>query len=162
RRPPRPYPARSARRRSAWSRRSSATSSPRRCAATAATSRAPPRSSACTARTCSRRCESSASPPSREGPMQLLRRTVNLVRGLASRWLGRREHRHPDAVYEAAIHERLGRYVKLREATAGILYLRSKLAKELERQSDELVRVRRQLEIAVDRNDDQVALHLIG
>jgi len=94
--------------------------------------------------------------------MQLLRRTVNLVRGLASRWLGRREHRHPDAVYEAAIHERLARYVKLREATAGILYLRSKLAKELERHSDELVRVRRQLEIAVDRNDDQVALHLIG
>ncbi|HLY37944.1 MAG TPA: PspA/IM30 family protein [Candidatus Binatia bacterium] len=94
--------------------------------------------------------------------MYLFRRTVNLVRGLASRWLGRREHRHPDAVYEAAIHERLARYVKLREATAGILYLRSKLAKELERQSDELVRVRRQLELAVDRNDDQVALHLIG
>jgi phage shock protein A len=87
---------------------------------------------------------------------------VNLVRGLASRWLGRREHRHPDAVYEAAIHERLARYVKLREATAGILYLRSKLAKELERHADDLVRVRRQLEIAVDRNDDQVALHLIG
>ena len=89
--------------------------------------------------------------------MHLFRRTLNLVRGLVSRWLGRREHGHPDAVYEAAIHERLARYVKLREATAGILYLRSKLAKELERQSDELVRVRRQLEIAVDRNDDQVA-----
>jgi phage shock protein A len=94
--------------------------------------------------------------------MHLFSRTVNLVRGLVSRWLGRREHRHPDAVYEAAIHERLARYVKLREATAGILYLRSKLAKELERQSDDLVRVRRQLEIAVDRDDDQAALHLIG
>jgi len=94
--------------------------------------------------------------------MQLFSRTVNLVRGLVSRWLGRREHRHPDAVYEAAIHERLARYVKLREATAGILYLRSKLAKELERHSDDLVRVRRQLEIAVDRDDDQAALHLIG
>jgi phage shock protein A len=94
--------------------------------------------------------------------MQLFRRTVNLVRGLASRWLGRREHRHPDAVYEAAIHERLARYVKLREATAGILYLRSKLARELERQSDELVRVRRQLDVAVDRDEDAVALHLIG
>jgi len=94
--------------------------------------------------------------------MHLFSRTVNLVRGLVSRWLGRREHSHPDAVYEAAIHERLARYVKLREATAGILYLRSKLAKELERQSDDLVRVRRQLEIAVDRADDQAALHLIG
>ena len=48
--------------------------------------------------------------------MQLLRRTVNLVRGLASRWLGRREHRHPDAIYEAAIHERLGRYVRFRRS----------------------------------------------
>ncbi len=94
--------------------------------------------------------------------MQLFSRTFNLLRGLVSRWLGRREHRHPDAVYEAAIHQRLGRYAKLREATAGILYLRSKLAKELERQSDELVHVRRQLEIAVDRDDDAVALHLIG
>src|SRR5215467_5982092 len=94
--------------------------------------------------------------------MQLFRRAVNLVRGLASRWLGRREHRHPDAVYEAAIHERMARYVKLREATAGILYLRSKLGRELERQSDGLVRVRRQLDVAVDRDEDAVALHLIG
>src|SRR5262249_61199412 len=135
---------------------------PRPSGRTAATSRAPPRTSACPARTCSRRCASSASPPSRRAPMQLFSRTVNLVRGLVSRWLGRREHRHPDAVYEAAIHERLARYVKLREATAGILYLRSKLAKELERQSDDLVRVRRQLDIAVDRDDDPAALHMSG
>jgi phage shock protein A len=94
--------------------------------------------------------------------MALIGRTMNLVRGLVSRWLGRREHHHPDAVYEAAIHERIARYAKLRDATAGILYLRSKLAKELERQSDELVRVRHQLEIAVDRDDDAAALHLIG
>ena len=94
--------------------------------------------------------------------MRIISRTVNLVRGLLSRWVGRREHRHPDAVYEAAIHERMAQYEKLRQATAGILYLRGKLGKELERHGDELVRVRRQLEIAVDRDDDAAALALIG
>ena len=89
-------------------------------------------------------------------------RLWNLIRGSLSGWIGRREHRHPAAVYEAAIHERIARYAKLREAAAGILYLRGKLGKELERQSDELVRVRRQLDIAVARDDDPAALALIG
>jgi len=40
--------------------------------------------------------------------------------------------------------------------------MRSKLAKELERQSAELGRVRRQLDVAVDREDDVAALALIG
>src|SRR5437763_797417 len=95
-------------------------------------------------------------------PMQLVGRVRNLLRGLAARWIGRREQRHPDAVYAAAIEERVAQYGKLREAAAGIIYLRSKLAKELERESAELGRVGRQLEIAVERDDDAVALHLIG
>ena len=94
--------------------------------------------------------------------MPLVGRVWNLLRGLAARWVGRREQRHPDAVYVAAIGERVTQYAKLREAAAGIIYLRSKLAKELERESAELGRVRRQLEIAVERDDDTVALHLIG
>src|SRR5213593_5247186 len=95
-------------------------------------------------------------------PMPVVGRVWNLLRGLAARWVGRREQRHPDAVYVAAIGERVTQYAKLREAAAGIIYLRSKLAKELERESAELGRVRRQLEIAVERDDDAVALHLIG
>jgi len=94
--------------------------------------------------------------------MQLFARTWNLLRGAAARWVGRREHRNPDAVYEAAIQERVVQYAKLREAAAGILYMRSKLAKELERQSGELARVRRQLDVAVDRDDDAAAVLLIG
>src|SRR5437763_2628821 len=95
-------------------------------------------------------------------PMELVGRVRNLLRGLAARWIGRREQRHPDAVYAAAIEERVAQYGKLREAAAGIIYLRSKLAKELERESAELGRVGRQLEIAVERDDDAVALHLVG
>jgi phage shock protein A len=94
--------------------------------------------------------------------MHFFSRIANLLRGLAARWIGRREHRHPEAVYEAAIQDRIAQYGKLRQAAAGILYLRSKLAKELERQADELMRARRQLDIAVERDDDMAALALIG
>jgi phage shock protein A len=94
--------------------------------------------------------------------MQLVARVANLLRGLAARWIGRREQRHPEAVYAAAIEERVTQYAKLREGAAGIIYLRSKLARELERESAEVERLRRQLEIAVERDDDSVALHLIG
>jgi phage shock protein A len=94
--------------------------------------------------------------------MHFVARLRNLVRGLAVRWIGRHEQRHPEAVYEAAIQERVAQYAKLREAAAGVLYMRSKLGRELARQSDELRRVRRQLDIAVERNDDPAALALIG
>ena len=86
----------------------------------------------------------------------------NLLRGVLAQWLGRREHRNPGAVYEAAIEERLNQYAKLREAAAGVLYMRSKLGKELQLKSAELARVGKQLDIAVDHDDDAVALALIG
>jgi phage shock protein A len=94
--------------------------------------------------------------------MRLFARVQNLLRGVMAQWLGRREQRNPGAVYEAAIHERMEQYVKLRAAAAGVLYMRSKLSKELQLKSDELTRVRNQLEIAVDRDDDEAALALIG
>jgi phage shock protein A len=94
--------------------------------------------------------------------MVLLTRLNNLCRGLFSQWLGRREHRNPEAVYEAAIQERLQQYGKLRAAAAGVLYLRTKLAKEAGAKTSELVRVRTQLDLAVDRNDDDAALALIN
>ena len=94
--------------------------------------------------------------------MRVFARMQNLLRGLMAQWLGRREQRNPGAVYEAAIHERMEQYGKLRAAAAGVLYMRSKLSKELQLKSAELTRLRNQLEIAVDRDDDQVALTLIS
>ena len=94
--------------------------------------------------------------------MHVVARLSNLLRGVLARWVGRREHRHPDAVYEAAIQERVVQYGKLRHATAGILYMRGKLAKQLACESTELDRVRRQLDIAVEGDDDTAALALIG
>lgn len=94
--------------------------------------------------------------------MRLFARVQNLLRGVMAQWLGRREQRNPGAVYEAAIHERMEQYGKLREAAAGVLYMRSKLSKELRLKSTELARLHKQLEIAVDRDDDEAALALIS
>ena len=94
--------------------------------------------------------------------MRLLSRLSNLVRGVLTQWLGRREHHHPGAVYEAAIDERLQQYNMLRGAAAGVLYMRSKLAKELHLKSGELSRLRRQRDVAVECDDDAAALALIG
>jgi phage shock protein A len=85
----------------------------------------------------------------------------NLLSGGLSHWLTGRERRNPGAVYEAAIQARLEQYVKLREAAAGVIYMRSKLAKEFELKSAELKSLSRQLDIAVERDEDEVALTLI-
>jgi phage shock protein A len=94
--------------------------------------------------------------------MSFIARVRNLLRGLLARWIGRREHRNPEAVYEAAIEERLAHYATLRAAAAGVLYMRSKLTKELELKSGEHARAQRQLAAAVDDDDDAVAVALIG
>jgi phage shock protein A len=94
--------------------------------------------------------------------MRPLSRLRNLLQGIFAQWVGYRERRNPAAVYEAAIQERVQRYRTLREAAAGVLYVRGKLAKQLEMHSSELTHLRRQLEVAVDRGDDPAALALIG
>ncbi len=94
--------------------------------------------------------------------MRFFGRLQNLLRGALGHWMGRREQRNPEAVYEAAIQERLDQYGKLREAAAGVLYARTKLSRELQSKSAELTRLRTQLDIAVDRDDDAVAVILIS
>jgi phage shock protein A len=94
--------------------------------------------------------------------MKFVSRLVNLVRGGLANWLGDREHKNPAAVYEAAIQERLGQYVKLREAAAGVLYMRGKLARDVELKSSALRALKRELDYAIDHDQDDVALALIG
>jgi phage shock protein A len=93
--------------------------------------------------------------------MHIFSRLTNLIRGTLSQWIGRREHRNPAAVYEAAIDERVTQYDALRRAAAGVIYLRSKLARELASASQQLAGLEVRLEIAVDRDDDASALGLI-
>jgi phage shock protein A len=94
--------------------------------------------------------------------MRFFARVSNLVRGVLGRWLGEREHRNPGAVYESAIQERVVQYATLREAAAGVIYMRQKLERELASRTEELGRVRRQLDVAVERDDDTAALALIA
>lgn len=94
--------------------------------------------------------------------MSFVSRLYNLVRGGLSNWMGGRETKNPAAVYEAAINERLEQYVKLRQAAAGVLYMRSKLARDVEMKTAALRGITRELEYAVDHDHDDVALALIG
>jgi phage shock protein A len=94
--------------------------------------------------------------------MRFVARLSNLVRGMLARWLGEREHRNPDAVYASAIQERVKQYATLREAAAGVIYMRQKLERELGQRTAELARVRAELDVAVDQNDDTAALALIA
>ena len=93
--------------------------------------------------------------------MRFLSRVFNLLSGGLSHWLTGHERGNPGAVYEAAIQARLEQYAKLREAAAGVIYMRSKLAKEVEQKSAELKLLARQLDIAVERDEDEAALALI-
>lgn len=88
-------------------------------------------------------------------------RLMNLWRGMFASWIGKKEEQNPEAVYEAAIHERLEQYDRLKKAVAGIVYLRNKLASELESKGKDLHGLEDQIMIAVDKDEDEVALVLI-
>jgi len=93
--------------------------------------------------------------------MRMFSRFTNLLRGSLAQWVGRREQRNPAAVYEAAIGERVALYDGLRRAAAGVIYLRGKLARELETASQQLASLEVRLAAAVERDDDGLALTLI-
>jgi phage shock protein A len=88
-------------------------------------------------------------------------RLKSLIGGKFSRWLKARETHDPEAVYEAAISDRIRRYQQLKTAAAGAIYMRNKLERELKEKSAELAEVAEQAGQAADLNEDQCALILI-
>jgi phage shock protein A len=88
-------------------------------------------------------------------------RILSLIGGKLTRWLKAREARDPEAVYEAAIAERLRRYNQLKTAAAGVIYMRNKLARDLKTKSVEMAEVTEQAGQAADMNEDECALILI-
>ena len=94
--------------------------------------------------------------------MGALSRIRNLFDGVLGQWLTRREHRNPGVVYEAAIQARVRRYATLRDAAAGVIYMRGKLSDDLGHRRTELAAVLRELDSAVERDDDTLALALIA
>jgi phage shock protein A len=88
-------------------------------------------------------------------------RLSGLFRGMMSGWMRDREEDNPRAVYENAIAERVKQYRQLKDAVAGILYMRNKLEAELCDRREELARTLEDIRRAVRRGDDEVGLALI-
>jgi len=90
-----------------------------------------------------------------------VQRLFSLIGGKLSRWLKSREMRDPEAVYEAAISDRVRRYQQLKNAAAGVIYMRNKLEREFRQKSAELGEVAEQAAQAAEMNEDNCALLLI-
>ena len=88
-------------------------------------------------------------------------RIGNLWNGFFSLWISGKEASNPDAVYEAAIDERIKKHRELKKAVSGIVYLRNKTQAELKQKEKELLEVNAQLPVAVESGDDEVALVLL-
>ena len=88
-------------------------------------------------------------------------RLVGLIRGGAGHWIREREEQSPRAVYENAIAERVRQYRELKEAVAGILFMRNKLEAEVGERRGELAHTHEDIRRAVLRGDDTVGLALI-
>lgn len=91
----------------------------------------------------------------------ILSRYLKLLGGKLRRWVKTREMHDPEAVYESAINDRIRRYQQLKSAAAGVIYMRSKLERELRTKLAEMKEVDEEAGQAADMNEDQCALILI-
>jgi len=89
-------------------------------------------------------------------------RLVNLIRGVFAVWIRDGEEQNPRAVYESAIQERTRQYHALKEAVAGILYMRNKLEAEITERRAEIARMHDDVRRAVRRGQDESAVALIA
>ncbi len=89
-------------------------------------------------------------------------RLKTLMSGLFGTWIRDRESGNPRAVYEAAIQQRMQQYDELKQAVAGILYMRNKLEAEIGERRTEIGQVQEDIERSVKRGDDEVAVALIS
>jgi phage shock protein A len=94
-------------------------------------------------------------------PHGMIHRFAHLVRIAFGGWLRRSERRNPAAVYEQAIEDRARQYRDLKEAVAGILYMRNKLEAEIHERRIELVRIEDDVRGGVARGQDDLSLTLI-
>ena len=93
--------------------------------------------------------------------MNFLTRLYNLWRGFLSIFVGRLEEKHPEIAYENAIQGMTEKYSKLKSAAAGLIKNRAKLEARIQKADKELVEVAEQIEVALDKQDDEIALVLI-
>jgi phage shock protein A len=97
----------------------------------------------------------------RERPSGLLARFAYLLRASFGAFVRRGERQNPAAVYETAIDERARQYRDLKEAVAGILYMRNKLEAEIHERRVEIARLHDDIKQAIRRGQDQLGVSLI-
>ena len=89
-------------------------------------------------------------------------RVEAIMRALFAGWLRGSEIQNPRAVYEQAIHERTKQYHQLKEAVAGILYMRNKLEAEITERRAEIARIHDDVRRSVRRGQDDLSVGLIA
>jgi phage shock protein A len=93
--------------------------------------------------------------------MGFFARMANLWNGFWSLFVSNAESQNPEAVYQAAIDERIRQHGELKKAVTGIVYLRNKLSTELETKEKTLAEVSAQLPVAIESGEDEAAVVLL-
>jgi phage shock protein A len=89
-------------------------------------------------------------------------RLGSLFSGMFRLWVKDKEHDNPEVVYEQAIVERRRQYTELKQAVAGILYMRNKLESEIENRRLEIARLHEDVRRALRGGQENLALSLIA
>lgn len=93
--------------------------------------------------------------------MGLFSRLSNLWKGFLSIWISDIEKEHPEIAYENAINSMIGKYAKLKSATAAIIRRREELDDRFKRATAEMMQTEAELNTAVETNQDDLAVVLI-
>ena len=91
----------------------------------------------------------------------MFKRLANLWKGFLSLWISDIEKEHPEIAYENAINSMIEKYSKLKKATASIIRRREEVSERLTMQSKEPAQVNADLSVAVETNQDDLAVVLI-
>ncbi len=92
----------------------------------------------------------------------MFERMRSLFRGVFGSWVRGREQQSPEIVYEQAIAERVRQYRELKDAVAGILYMRNKIEGEISDRRVEIARLHDDVRRAVRRGQEETSISLIA
>src|SRR5437868_9062904 len=93
--------------------------------------------------------------------MGFFSRVGNLWKGFLSLWIADIEKDHPEIAYENAINSMIGKYAKLKSATAAIIRRREELDDRYKKATADLAQTEAELNTAVETNQDDLAVMLI-
>jgi len=88
-------------------------------------------------------------------------RLANLWRGFLSIWIADVEKQHPEIAYQNAIDSMIAKYAQLKNATAAIIRRREDIDERVKKATAELAQTEAELNVAVETNQDDLAVILI-